>query len=127
MSLTLKKVIVPLLILFLWLIAIAIAFMDLDSCNFGRELSWGLVNLSVLIGIVGNQFVWSKYGKNLLGLALLFVKLCVIIYLIKGWWTLQCPDGSQSSLYFFWVCPPFMVILNAFEVGIILKYFKKNN
>ena len=41
----------------LWVMTIGIAFADLDTHSLGKQLSWALVNLSVLTSIIGNQFI----------------------------------------------------------------------
>ena len=116
--------ITTIIILTLWILAISIAFADLDQYNWGKQLSWTLVNLSVLTGIVGNQFSWSKFEHGFLGAGFTFIKLCLIIYLLSGWWSLSSPEIiSQMSLNYFWACSPFLAILNFFEAGVISKYF----
>ena len=114
-------------ILILWILAISIAFTDLDNYNWGKQSSWTFVNLSVLTGIVGNQFLWSKFEHGFLGAGFTYIKLCLIIYLLSGWWSLSSPEISQMSLDYFWTCPPFLAILSFFEAGVITKYFKTEN
>jgi len=110
----------PLIIhVFLWFIAIVLAFSDLDS------VSWVFMNISIFVGVFGILLIWNKTDKKLIGFGLSFLKLAITIFLMQGWWSLTFPELSQKSLGFFWGLSPFFIGFGLFETLIINKYFKQ--